>query len=89
MVSVFAVSEGNVSGRITHRIGLNPALAIILQKSKGLQNEKTGNIDFAENVSGGYADDWNRTSTLLLETDFESAASTGSATSAKDEKGIG
>jgi hypothetical protein len=24
--------------------GLNPALAIILQKSKGLQKEKTGNI---------------------------------------------
>ena len=32
--------------------GLNPALAIILQKSKGLQKEKTGNIVISENVSG-------------------------------------
>ena len=32
--------------------GLNPALAIILQKSNGLQNEKTGNIVISENVSG-------------------------------------
>jgi len=32
--------------------GLNPALAIILQKSKWLQNEKTGNIIISENVSG-------------------------------------
>jgi hypothetical protein len=32
--------------------GLNPALAIILQKSNGLQNEKTGNIIISENVSG-------------------------------------
>ena len=31
---------------------LNPALAIILQKSKGLQNEKTGDIVISENVSG-------------------------------------
>jgi site-specific DNA recombinase len=32
--------------------GLNPALAIILQKSNRLQNEKTGNIAISENVSG-------------------------------------
>ena len=32
--------------------GLNPALAIILQKSNDLQKEKTGNIVFSENVSG-------------------------------------
>ena len=32
--------------------GLNPALSIILQKSKGLQKEKTGNIVISENVSG-------------------------------------
>lgn len=32
--------------------GLNPALAIILQKSNRLQNEKTGNIVISENVSG-------------------------------------
>ncbi len=32
--------------------GLNPALAIILQKSNGLQKEKTGNIAISENVSG-------------------------------------
>ena len=32
--------------------GLNPALAIILQKSNGLQKEKTGNIVISENVSG-------------------------------------
>ena len=32
--------------------GLNPALAIILQKSNGLQKEKTGDIIIFENVSG-------------------------------------
>jgi site-specific DNA recombinase len=32
--------------------GLNPALAIILQKTNGLQKEKTGNIVISENVSG-------------------------------------
>lgn len=32
--------------------GLNPALAFILQKSNGLQKEKTGNIVISENVSG-------------------------------------
>jgi hypothetical protein len=32
--------------------GLNPALAFILQKSSGLQKEKTGNIVNSENVSG-------------------------------------
>ena len=32
--------------------GLNPALAIILQKTKSLQNEKTGDIAISENVSG-------------------------------------
>jgi len=32
-------------------IDLNPALAISLQKSNGLQNEKTGNIVISENVS--------------------------------------
>ena len=32
--------------------GLNPALAIILQKSKGLQKEKTGDTVISENVSG-------------------------------------
>lgn len=31
---------------------MNPALAIILQKSNGLQKEKTGNIVISENVSG-------------------------------------
>ena len=31
--------------------GLNPALAIILQKSNGLQNETTGNIVISENIS--------------------------------------
>ena len=31
--------------------GLNPALAIILQKTKNLENEKTGNTSFSENVS--------------------------------------
>ena len=31
--------------------GLNPALAIILQKTNGLQKEKTGNIAISENVS--------------------------------------
>jgi hypothetical protein len=30
---------------------LNPALAIILQKSNGLQKEKTGNAFISENVS--------------------------------------
>ena len=32
--------------------GLNPALAIILQKTNGLQKEKTENIVISENVSG-------------------------------------
>ena len=32
--------------------GLNPALAIILQKTKNLQNEKTGDTSVSENVSG-------------------------------------
>ena len=32
--------------------GLNPALAIILQKTKNLENEKTGNTSVSENVSG-------------------------------------
>ena len=32
--------------------GLNPALAIILQKFNGLQKEKTGDIVISENVSG-------------------------------------
>lgn len=32
--------------------GLNPALAFILQKSNGLQNEKTEDIVISENVSG-------------------------------------
>jgi hypothetical protein len=32
--------------------GLNPVLAIILQKTNGLQNEKTRNIVISENVSG-------------------------------------
>ncbi|MFI0435047.1 MAG: hypothetical protein ACH350_04895 [Parachlamydiaceae bacterium] len=32
--------------------GLNPALAIILQKTNNLENEKTGNIVISENVSG-------------------------------------
>jgi len=32
--------------------GLNPALAIILQKTKNLQNEKCGDIVISENVSG-------------------------------------
>lgn len=32
--------------------GLNPALAIILQRTKNLQKEKTGNIVISENVSG-------------------------------------
>ena len=32
--------------------GLNPALAIILQKTNNLQKEKTGNIVISENVSG-------------------------------------
>ena len=32
--------------------GLNPALAFILQKSSGLQKEKTGQIFFSESLSG-------------------------------------
>ncbi len=32
---------------------LNPALALILQKNKGLENEKTGQILFEESLSGG------------------------------------
>ncbi len=32
--------------------GLNPALAIILQKTKNLENEKCGDIVISENVSG-------------------------------------
>ena len=32
--------------------GLNPVLAIILQKTNNLQKEKTGNIVISENVSG-------------------------------------
>lgn len=32
--------------------GLNPALAIILQKSNELQKEKNGDIVISENVSG-------------------------------------
>lgn len=32
--------------------GLNPALAPILQKNKGVEKEKTGNIVISENVSG-------------------------------------
>jgi site-specific DNA recombinase len=31
---------------------LNPALAIILQKTKSLENEKCGDILISENVSG-------------------------------------
>jgi hypothetical protein len=31
---------------------LNPALALILQKNNGLQNEKTGQILFEESLSG-------------------------------------
>lgn len=31
---------------------LNPALALILQKNKGLENEKTGQIFFEESLSG-------------------------------------
>lgn len=34
---------------------LNPALALILQKNKGLENEKTGDIAISENVSGNVA----------------------------------
>ena len=32
---------------------LNPALALILQKNKVLENEKTGQILFEESLSGG------------------------------------
>ncbi len=32
--------------------GMNPALSLILQKTSGLQNEKTGNAFISENVSG-------------------------------------
>lgn len=32
--------------------GMNPALMLILQKTRELQNEKTGNIVISENVSG-------------------------------------
>ncbi len=32
--------------------GFNPALAIILQKTKNIQKEKTGNIVISENVTG-------------------------------------
>jgi hypothetical protein len=31
---------------------LNPALALILQKNKGLENEKAGDMIISENVSG-------------------------------------
>ena len=31
---------------------LNPALAFILQKNKGLENEKTGQLLFSETLSG-------------------------------------
>lgn len=31
---------------------LNPALALVLQKNRGLQNEKYGDIAISENVSG-------------------------------------
>src|SRR5271156_4571886 len=34
---------------------LNPALALILQKNKGLQNEKAEDIAISENVSGDVA----------------------------------
>ncbi len=34
---------------------LNPALTLILQKNKGLQNEKTGDTIISENVSGDVA----------------------------------
>lgn len=32
--------------------GINPALALILQKTSELKNEKTGNAFISENVSG-------------------------------------
>ena len=32
--------------------GMNPALELILQKTNGLQKEKTGNTVISENVSG-------------------------------------
>jgi hypothetical protein len=34
---------------------LNPALALILQKNKGLENEKAEDIAISENVSGDVA----------------------------------
>ncbi len=40
---------------------LNPALALILQKNKELQNEKAEDIAISENVSGDVARTWNRT----------------------------
>jgi hypothetical protein len=50
MKKLFEAREGSREEYRTD--GLTPALAIILQKSKGLQNEKTGNIVISENVSG-------------------------------------
>lgn len=33
--------------------GINPALELILQKTSGLENKKTGNAFISENVPGG------------------------------------
>lgn len=47
--SIFPGKLASEDGKyLTH--GLNPALAFILQKSNGLQKEKTGNIVISENV---------------------------------------
>lgn len=51
--------------------GLNPALAIILQKTKNLENEKCGDTSISENVSG----DVHRTGLEPVTTRFEAGYS--------------
>jgi hypothetical protein len=44
--------ENCIFGKSYRTTPLNPALALILQKNKGLENEKTGQILFEESLSG-------------------------------------
>ena len=61
---------------------LNPALSFILQKSKGLENEKTGQNFINEVLSGEVPMTGLEPARWKPTIDFESIASTNSATSA-------
>ena len=64
---------------------INPALALILQKNKGLQNKKTGQVLFKETLSGGVPMAGLEPAPCRTGADFESTASTNFATPARKE----